>query len=110
MYGAVLHRQRVLIAAVFVCWVYQASGVYPLSRTTAQGIFNQCAVVSRADAKPGDIIFFTGTYNAGEPVTHVGIFVGNGMMIHCGNPIQYASIDSSYWSSHFYAFGRLGGG
>lgn len=85
----------------FVCWVYQASGVYPLSRTTAQGIFNQCAVVSRADAKPGDIIFFTGTYNAGEPVTHVGIFVGNGMMIHCGNPIQYASIDSSYWSSHF---------
>ena len=94
----------------FVCWVYQASGVYPLSRTTAQGIFNQCAVVSRADAKPGDIIFFTGTYNAGEPVTHVGIFVGNGMMIHCGNPIQYASIDSSYWSSHFYAFGRLGGG
>ena len=51
-----------------------------------------------------------GTYNAGEPVTHDGIFVGNGMMIHCGNPIQYASIDSSYWSSHFYAFGRLGGG
>ena len=94
----------------FVCWVYQASGVYPLSRTTAQGIFNQCAVVSRSDAKPGDIIFFTGTYNAGEPVTHVGIYVGNGMMIHCGDPIQYASIDSSYWSSHFYAFGRLGGG
>ena len=103
MYGAVLHRQRVLIAAVLYAG-------YPLSRTTAQGIFNQCAVVSRADAKPGDIIFFTGTYNAGEPVTHVGIFVGNGMMIHCGNPIQYASIDSSYWSSHFYAFGRLGGG
>ena len=91
----------------FVCWVFKNSGVYPLERTTAQGIFNQCAVVSRADAKPGDIIFFTGTYNAGEPVTHVGIYVGDGMMIHCGNPIQYASIDSSYWSSHFYAFGRL---
>ena len=91
----------------FVCWVFQNSGVYPLSRTTAQGIFNQCAVVSRADAKPGDIIFFTGTYNAGEPVTHVGIYVGNGMMIHCGNPIQYASIESAYWSQHFYAFGRL---
>lgn len=91
----------------FVCWVYQASGVYPLSRTTAQGIFNQCAVVSRSDAKPGDIIFFTGTYNAGEPVTHVGIYVGNGMMIHCGSPIQYASIDTAYWTQHFYAFGRL---
>ncbi len=92
----------------FVCWVFKNSGVYPLERTTAQGIFNQCAVISRADAKPGDIIFFTGTYSTSDAVTHVGIYVGDGMMIHCGSPIQYASIDSSYWSSHFYAFGRLG--
>lgn len=92
----------------FVCWVFQNSGVYPLSRTTAQGIYNQCAIIPRSQAKPGDIIFFTGTYNAGEPVTHVGIYVGDGMMIHCGNPIQYASIDSSYWTQHFYAIGRLG--
>ena len=92
----------------FVCWVYKNSGVYPLSRTTAQGIFNQCSPVRPSEAKPGDIIFFTGTYNSGCPVSHVGIYVGNGMMIHCGNPIQYANVNSSYWSSHFYAYGRLG--
>lgn len=91
----------------FVCWVFKNSGVYPLSRTTAQGIFNQCTAVRPNEAKPGDIIFFTGTYNSGCPVSHVGIYVGNGMMIHCGNPIQYASVNSSYWSSHFYAYGRL---
>ena len=94
----------------FVCWVYKNSGVYPLSRTTAQGIFNQCSPVRPSEAKPGDIIFFTGTYNSGCPVSHVGIYVGNGMMIHCGNPIQYANVNSSYWSSHFYAYGRLDSG
>ncbi len=92
----------------FVCWVFKNSGVYPLERTTAQGIFNQCAVVSRDNAKPGDIIFFKGTYNTSE-VSHVGIYVGDGMMIHCGNPVQYTSINSSYWTQHFYAMGRLGG-
>ena len=92
----------------FVCWVYRNSGVYPLSRTTAQGVFNQCSAVRPSEAKPGDLIFFTGTYNSGCPVSHIGIYVGNGMMIHCGNPIQYASVNSSYWSSHFYAYGRLG--
>lgn len=91
----------------FVCWVYRNSGVYPLSRTTAQGVFNQCTAVRPSEAKPGDLIFFTGTYNSGCPVSHIGIYVGNGMMIHCGNPIQYASVNSSYWSSHFYAYGRL---
>lgn len=90
----------------FVCWVFQNSGVYPLSRTTAQGIYNQCARVSPQDAKPGDIIFFKGTYNTSE-VSHVGIYVGNGMMIHCGNPISYASVNTSYWTQHFYAYGRL---
>ena len=94
----------------FVCWVYKNSGVYPLSRTTAQGILNQCSPVRPSEAKPGDIIFFTGTYNSGCPVSHVGIYVGNGMMIHCGNPIQYANVNSSYWSSHFYAYGRLDSG
>ena len=91
----------------FVCWVYTASGVHSLPRTTAQGIFNQCSYVSSSDAKPGDIIFFTGTYASGSPVSHVGIYVGNGMMIHCGDPIKYASINTDYWQSHFYAFGRL---
>ena len=96
------------IIFIVVCWVFKNSGVYPLSRTTAQGIFNQCSPVRPAEAKPGDIIFFTGTYNSGCPVSHVGIYVGNGMMIHCGNPIQYANVNSSYWSSHFYAYGRIG--
>lgn len=91
----------------FVCWVFRNSGVYPLSRTTAQGIYNQCARVRPQDAKPGDIIFFTGTYRTSDAVTHVGIYVGNNMMIHCGNPIQYASTQSSYWTQHFYAYGRL---
>ena len=91
----------------FVCWVFTNSGVHNLSRTTAQGIYDQCTPVSAAEAKAGDIIFFTGTYNSGVPVSHVGIYCGNGVMIHCGDPINYASINSSYWQSHFYAFGRL---
>ncbi len=91
----------------FVCWVFTNSGVHNLPRTTAQGIYDQCAPVSAADAKAGDIIFFTGTYNSAGPVSHVGIYCGNGTMIHCGNPISYANINSSYWQSHFYSFGRL---
>lgn len=91
----------------FVCWVFTNSGVHNLPRTTAQGIYDQCTPVSAADAKAGDIIFFTGTYNSGGAVSHVGIYCGNGVMIHCGDPIKYASINTSYWQSHFYAFGRL---
>ena len=91
----------------FVCYVYTHSGVHNLPRTTAQGIYNQCAHIPMSEAKPGDIIFFTGTYNSPGPVSHVGIYVGNNMMIHCGSPIQYARTDSSYWSQHFYAIGRL---
>lgn len=93
--------------SAFVCWVFSNSGVHDLPRTTAQGIYDQCTPVSAADAKAGDIIFFTGTYNAGRPVTHVGIYCGNGTMVHCGDPIQYTSINTSYWQSHFYGFGRL---
>ena len=91
----------------FVCWVLNQSGVYSISRTTAQGIFNQCAIISPGEARPGDIIFFTGTYASSGAVSHVGIYVGNGMMIHCGNPIQYTSVNSTYWTQHFYAYGRL---
>lgn len=91
----------------FVCWVYTHSGVHNLPRTTAQGIYNQCVPVSREEAKPGDIVFFTNTYPNQNPVTHVGIYVGNGMMIHCGDPIGYANINTPYWQQHFYGFGRL---
>ena len=65
-----------------------------------------CTPVSSADAKPGDLIFFQGTYNT-SGASHVGIYVGNGMMIHCGDPISYANINTSYWQQHFYTFGRL---
>ena len=91
----------------FVCWVYTHSGVYDLPRTTAQGIFNQCAIVSPDEARPGDCIFFSGTYDSGGAVSHIGIYVGNGMMIHCGDPIKYANINTPYWQEHFYHFGRL---
>lgn len=90
----------------FVCWSLSKSGVYQIA-TNAQGLYNACTPVSRANAQPGDLIFFTGTYNAGRPVTHVGIYIGNGQMIHAGKPVQYASIDTRYWTEHFYAFGRL---
>ena len=93
----------------FVCWVFTNSGVHNLPRTTAQGIYDQCTPVSAADAKAGDIIFFTGTYNSAGAVSHVGIYCGGGTMIHCGDPIKYASINTSYWQSHFYSFGRLSG-
>ncbi len=93
----------------FVCWVFTNSGVHNLPRTTAQGIYDQCTPVSAADAKAGDIIFFTGTYKSAGAVSHVGIYCGNRTMIHCGDPIKYASINTSYWQSHFYAFGRISG-
>jgi len=91
----------------FVCYVVTHSGYYNLPRTTAQGIYNQCQHISASEAQAGDIIFFTGTYNSGNPVTHVGIYAGNGQMIHCGDPIKYTSINTPYWQNHFYAFGRL---
>ena len=91
----------------YVCWVFTNSGVHNLPRTTAQGIYDQCTPVPAADAKAGDIIFFTGTYNSAGPVSHVGIYCGNGVMAHAGDPIKYSSINTPYWQSHFYAFGRL---
>lgn len=91
----------------FVCWVINHSGVGSVGRTTAQGIFNHTTPIAPSEAKPGDIIFFTGTYDSGSAVSHVGIYAGNGMMIHCGNPISYASVNTPYWQSHFYSYGRL---
>ena len=91
----------------FVCWVYTHSGVYDLPRTTATGIYNQCAIIPASEARPGDCIFFTKTYDSAGPVSHIGIYVGNGMMIHAGDPIKYANINTPYWQEHFYAFGRL---
>jgi len=91
----------------FVCWVINQSGVGNVGRTTAQGLYDLCTPVSPDNVKPGDLIFFSGTYNTSDTVTHVGIAVSEDTMIHCGNPISYASINSSYWQEHFYNFGRL---
>lgn len=91
----------------YVSWVINQSGVGSVGRQTAQGLFNITTPISRTNAKPGDLIFFTGTYSSPNPVTHIGIYIGNGQMLHCGDPIGYASIDSSYWTKHFYSFGRL---
>jgi len=91
----------------FVCWVYTHSGIKNMPRTTAWGIYkNYCNPVSPSEAKAGDIIFFKGTYNSGSPISHVGIYVGNGYMIHAGDPIKYARIDTPYWIDHFYSFAR----
>ena len=89
----------------FVCWVINHSG-WNLGRTSAQGLFNACTPISRSNARPGDLIFFQGTYDT-SGVSHVGIYVGNNRMIHCGNPISYTIINTQYWQRHFYAFGRL---
>ena len=90
----------------FVSYCLTNSGVRNTGRLTAQGLYDICTPVSQSEAQPGDLIFFTGTYDAGVPVTHIGIYVGNGQMIHCGHPVQYTSINSPYWQSHFYGFGR----
>ncbi len=91
----------------FVSYVINNCGNgWNVGRQTANGLLNHCTRVSANNARPGDLIFFQGTYNT-SGASHVGIYVGDGMMLHCGNPIQYASINSSYWQSHFYTFGRL---
>ena len=91
----------------YICWVYTRSGVYHLSRTTAQGIYDQCASVSQGEAQPGDLVFFTGTYASGSAVSHVGIYVGGGRMLHAGDPIGYADLNAAYWRRHLYGYGRL---
>ena len=89
----------------FVSWVINHSG-WDVGRLGAQGLCNICMPVSSANVKPGDLVFFIGTYDT-PGVSHVGIYVGNNMMIHCGDPISYANLNSSYWQSHFYRYGRL---
>ena len=89
----------------FVSWVINHSG-WDVGRLGAQGLCNICTPVSSANVKPGDLVFFTGTYDT-PGVSHVGIYVGNNMMIHCGDPISYTNLNSSYWQSHFYRYGRL---
>ena len=91
----------------FVCWVYTHSGVHNLPRASAQDIYNQCTPVSKDEVKPGDLVFFTGTYQTNKAVTHIGIYVGDNQMLHCGDPIGYANLGNSYWVKHFYGFGRL---
>ena len=87
----------------FVSWVINHSG-WNVGRLGAQGLYNICTPTS--NPKPGDLVFFVGTYDTAG-VSHCGIYVGDGMMIHCGDPIQYANLNTSYWQSHFYAYGRL---
>lgn len=89
----------------FVSWVINHTG-WNVGRLTADGLLGVCTPVSSENARPGDLIFFQGTYDT-PGASHVGIYVGNGMMIHCGDPISYANINTSYWQQHFYTFGRL---
>ena len=89
----------------FVSWVVNHSG-WNVGRQSAQGLCNICTPVSDINVKPGDLVFFRGTYDT-PGVSHVGIYVGNSMMIHCGDPISYASLDNPYWQRHFYTYGRL---
>ncbi|MBQ3257459.1 MAG: C40 family peptidase [Oscillospiraceae bacterium] len=89
----------------FVSWVINHSG-WDVGRLGAQGLCNICTPVSASNAQPGDLVFFVGTYDT-PGVSHVGIYVGNNMMIHCGDPISYANLNSNYWQEHFYCYGRL---
>ncbi len=89
----------------FVSWVINHSG-WNVGRLGAQGLCNICTPISSSNAKPGDLVFFTGTYDT-PGVSHVGLYVGNGMMIHCGDPISYTNLNSNYWQSHLYCYGRL---
>ena len=91
----------------FVSYVYNNCGVgWSFGRLGASGLLGICTRVSAANLRPGDLVFFQGTYDT-TGASHVGIYVGNNMMLHCGDPIQYASLNSSYWQSHFLAYGRL---
>ena len=89
----------------YVCWVYNQNG-YDVGRTTANGLWQKSQHISEAEAKPGDLVFFKGTYDT-PGMSHTGIYLGNGMMVSAGDPIKYANIHSSYWEKHLAGFGRL---
>ena len=89
----------------YVCWVYNQNG-YNVGRTTANGLWQKSQHISEAEAKPGDLVFFKGTYDT-PGMSHTGIYLGNGMMVSAGDPIKYANIHSSYWEKHLAGFGRL---
>lgn len=91
----------------FVSWVINHCGNgWNVGRQTANGLMGKCDIIPKSEAKPGDLIFFQKTYNT-SGASHVGIYVGNGLMIHCGNPISYASIETNYWRQHYYCMGRI---
>ena len=87
----------------FVSYVYNQCG-WSFGRLGAQGLYNICSRTS--SPRPGDLVFFVGTYDTAG-ISHVGIYMGDGWMLHCGDPISYANLNSSYWQSHLYAYGRL---
>ena len=92
----------------FVCWVFRQSGVYDTGRLGAKGLYSLCTDVSRDEARPGDLVFFTKTMGADvKGITHVGIYVGNNMMLHAGDPVGFADLQSDKWAKKIYAFGRL---
>ena len=89
----------------YISWVLNHSG-WNVGRQTAQGLYNLCTPVSATQVKPGDLVFFKGTYDT-PGVSHCGIYVGNSIMLHCGDPISYTNLNSKYWQEHFYSYGRL---
>ena len=91
----------------FVCWVYMQSGVFDMGRRGANGLFDLCEVIEPEEAEPGDLVFFEHTMSGVEGITHVGIYVGNHMMIHAGDPIGFADLSTEKWRKRFYCYGRL---
>lgn len=91
----------------FVCWALNETGLAEVGRTDAQGLHDLSTEISKEEARPGDLVFFQGTYDTPNTVTHVAIYIGNGYMLHAGKPIGYSSMETDYWQAHFYAFGRL---
>ncbi len=110
MSGAARHPKPASSCSGFVSYVFTNSGVYNTGRLVAKGLRSLCRNIPVAQAEPGDVVFFEGTMGDGvDGITHCGIYVGNGMMIHCGSPIGYANLNDVYWKSHFHSFGRMPG-